>query len=141
MLILDQVSTTFDMGSHTVTASNQVSMNIPKGTTVGLVGESVRVVRCYVFINYALVAANCSMYGLYSMERSRIINIISKRCNKFVSEIGMIFQNPLASLNPVFSIGNQFIETLQLHKQLSKRMLKIEHRFAQASIFQTLRHE
>ena len=54
------------------------------------------------------------------MERSRIINIIQRDATNSVREIGMIFQNPLASLNPVFSIGNQFIETLQLHKQLSK---------------------
>jgi len=36
------------------------------------------------------------------------------------SEIGLIFQNPLAALNPVFTIGNQLIETLCIHRSCSK---------------------
>jgi peptide/nickel transport system ATP-binding protein len=110
-------------GRHgTVTALDDVSLSIQPGEILGVVGES---------------GAGKSMTGLavlrlleppghvaggqVLLNGRRIDNLPEHQMEKIRGrEIGAIFQDPLTSLNPLFSVGRQLVETIRLHSEMSK---------------------
>lgn len=104
-------------------AVNGVSYDIPSGSTVGVVGESgcgksvtslslMRLVQAHRDRSYqgasgiSLVTENVS---IAKMPPSKMLEIRGK-------EISMIFQEPMTSLNPVFTVGDQLDEVVLLHE-------------------------
>lgn len=56
------------------------------------------------------------------MEGKRIDNLSDDEMEKIRGKnIGAIFQDPLTSLNPLFTIGDQLIETIRIHSDLSEK--------------------
>lgn len=121
----EDVHTFFFTDIGTVKAVNGVSFDIPLGTTVGVVGESgcgksvtslslmqlVQAPQGQVVageIRYA--ASDGKVYNVAKMPRNEMLRIRGK-------EISMIFQEPMTSLNPVFTIGNQMDEVVLLHEK------------------------
>lgn len=110
----------------TVTALSDISLSIRPGEILGVVGES---------------GAGKSMTGLAIqglLEKpgriadgeiwlgSRRIDQLDDRAMESIRgrEIGAIFQDPLTSLNPLFTVGAQLVETIRQHLPLSKRDAK-----------------
>lgn len=122
MLKVKNLKTTFDVGDQVVTAVDDVSFEVPKGKIIGLVGESGsgKSVTALSILN--LLAANGSVKsGEVIWNGQNLLSLNSKEKTKFRgNEIGLIFQNPLASLNPVFTVGNQLVETIVLHQKVTK---------------------
>ncbi|SVB15353.1 uncharacterized protein METZ01_LOCUS168207, partial [marine metagenome] len=55
--------------------------------------------------------------GTAKLNGENIIGLSTKEANKFRGvKIGMIFQDPMTSLNPTMTIGNQIAETLKVHR-------------------------
>lgn len=110
-----------------VKAVKGISFDIPKGKTVGLVGESgsgksvtsLAVMRLIPNPPGMITGGTIEFQGekgsqdLLKLSESEMRKV---RGNK----ISMIFQEPMTSLNPVFTVGDQIAETLQLHQGLSK---------------------
>ncbi|WP_019119847.1 ABC transporter ATP-binding protein [Brevibacillus massiliensis] len=109
------------------TVVNNISFHIRKGETLGLVGES----GCGKSIT------SLSIMGLVPSPPGRIVegeiryngaNLLAlkeKDWNKIRgNEISMIFQEPMTSLTPVFTIGRQLDEVIRLHTNLSKKQAK-----------------
>lgn len=126
MLEVNQLTTKFKVDTHDVTAVNNISFTIPPKKTIGLVGESGsgKSVTALSILNL-LPQNGYHPNGSILWNGQNLLGLSNKALQKIRgSEIGLIFQNPLAALNPVFTIGNQLIETIQLHTKCSKEEAK-----------------
>ncbi len=133
VLEVKDLSTWFETRHETVKAVDQVSMTLRRGRTLCVVGESGsgksvtarsilnivpkpgRIVGGQVLLhNSAIEQATGQPIDLAALHpKGRRIRSIRGR------EIAMIFQEPMASLSPVHTIGSQIIEAIRLHRRLS----------------------
>lgn len=128
----DNLQTFFYTDAGIVKAVNGVSFDIPKGKTVALVGES----GCgksvtNITLMRLLQGPSGQIFGgeiRYNRGKDNVIDLAKVPMNIMEgirgNEISMIFQEPMTSLNPVFSVGKQIEETIKLHnKDMSKNQL------------------
>ncbi len=119
ILEIEHLSVHFPINIGTVRAVNQVDLHIRKGEVMGLVGESgcgkstlgfsiLRLLRP----PGKIVEGRILYHGkdIARMSEHELLSLRGKR-------IAMIFQDPLTSLNPLFRIDEQFIETLETHEK------------------------
>lgn len=108
-----------------VKSVNGVSFNINEGETIGIVGES----GCGKSVT---AMSLMKLLPTSKIEGGEIIfqgkDILKMNENELMgirgNEISMIFQEPMISLNPAFTVGNQIIEGIMLHQDLSKEESK-----------------
>ena len=119
----DNVHTYFFTDIGTVRAVDGVSFNVPKGKTVGVVGESGcgKSVTSLSLMQLVQRPQGQTVEGEIRFDAGdgKVYNIV-KTPTKVMqhirgSKISMIFQEPMTSLNPVFRIGYQLNEVLELH--------------------------
>lgn len=130
LLEFDNLQTYFYTDIGTVKAVDGVSFEIPKGSTVGVVGESgsgktvtsLSVMRL-LQEPQGQIAGGAVRFNQISQNRAiDITKLPVKEMEKIRgNEISMIFQEPMTSLNPVFTIGNQIMETVTLHNKDMKK--------------------
>lgn len=124
VLEIRNLKTSFFTEDGEVRAVDDVSFSVYKGKTIGIVGESgcgksvtsLSIMRLIPNPPGRIVGGEILYKGedLLKLETSRMRAIRG-------NEISMIFQEPMTSLNPVFTIGNQICEAIQLHQRLSGR--------------------
>jgi peptide/nickel transport system ATP-binding protein len=120
---ISNLKTYFYTEDGTIKAVDDVSFRIKEGETIGIVGESgcgksITAMSLMRLIPYPpgkivggeIIFENQSILGLSEAEMRKI------RGNK----ISVIFQEPMTSLNPVFTIGDQIMEAVMLHQNLNK---------------------
>ncbi len=110
-------------GRHgTVTALADVSLTIQPGEILGVVGESGAGKSMTGLAVLGLLEPPGHVAGGEVWLNGRRIDTLSDREMEKVRgcEIGAIFQDPLTSLNPLFSVGKQLIETIRLHLPLNR---------------------
>ena len=124
LLNIEDLKIDFHTEDRIVNAVKGISFKIPKGKTIGLVGESgsgksvtsLSVMRLLPEPPANIPSGKIEYFGenllTKSDEEMRRI-----RGNK----ISMIFQEPMTSLNPLFTIGDQVAEVLMLHKKMNKQ--------------------
>jgi oligopeptide transport system ATP-binding protein len=123
LLEINDLTVRFDTDEGVVHAVNGVSLKIEEGETVAIVGESGSGKSVSVLSTLKLIPmppgkverGTAKFYGrdLLKMEAAEINQIRG-------SQIGMIFQDPLSSLNPVLSIGKQLTEAMMLHLEVTQ---------------------
>jgi oligopeptide/dipeptide ABC transporter ATP-binding protein len=124
ILSVKDLAVEFDTYGGTVQAVRGVSFDVEPGKTLAIVGES----GCGKSVTVQ------SIMGLTPMPPGRItagtanlqgIDILGRKTINGEdirgSQIGMIFQDPMTSLNPTMNIGNQIAETLIVHRGFSKK--------------------
>lgn len=124
LIEIKNLNITFSSDDKEVHAVKNLNFKIPRGKTVGLVGESgsgksvtsLAIMRLLPDHKGVKIDGQILYNGknLLDLETSEMRSI---RGNK----ISMIFQEPMTSLNPVFTIGDQIDETIILHQSLSKK--------------------
>ncbi len=157
ILEIDDLHTYFFTDQGVVKAVNGVSFNIPKNKTVGIVGESgcgksvtsMSVMRLLqgptgqIYSGAIRFAAEDKTYDIAQMPMSEIHRIRGK-------EIAMIFQEPMTSLNPIFTIGDQLDEVTYIHnpeataeqaQARSLEMLKLVGIAAPERVYNSYPHE
>lgn len=105
-----------------ITAIDGVSFTLDKGERLGLVGESGagKSVTGFSIINLISKPGYISK-GKILFEGKEISTYSDEQMRKIRgNRISMIFQDPMMTLNPVFTIGFQMIETIQAHRKISK---------------------
>ncbi|MBT5855566.1 ABC transporter ATP-binding protein [bacterium] len=121
MLHVNDLQTTFISKKESVTAVDGVSLRIPKGKVVGLVGESGSGKSVTAYSIMGLLPAHAKRTGEILWKGQDLTTLSDKKLQSIRGkEIALILQNPLAALNPVFTVGNQLVETIMLHHQVSK---------------------
>lgn len=119
---LKDLQTHFQTEEGTVKAVNHVSFAVREGETVCVVGESGCGKSVTALSIMGLIAESGSVVGgdiLY--EGKSLLGMKEKELRSLrANDIAMIFQEPMTSLNPVFTVGEQIVETLREHELLSK---------------------
>ena len=115
--------TVFPARDRIVCAVNGVSFDLHEGETLGLVGESGsgKSVTCRSLLR--LVPEPGQIIGGSIEFDGQDMLALSPRALRAVrgAQIAMIFQDPMSSLNPVFTVGSQIIEPLRQHRGMSSR--------------------
>ncbi|BCG00494.1 peptide ABC transporter ATP-binding protein [Paraburkholderia sp. PGU19] len=108
-----------------VDAVQRVSFSLDKGKTLGIVGESGSGKSQTVMALLGLLAKNGKVSGEALYNGANLLTMNDAALNRIRGDrIGMIFQDPMTSLNPFLTIERQMTETLQLHRKLSRREAK-----------------
>jgi peptide/nickel transport system ATP-binding protein len=124
ILSVENLKVEFPISIGTVTAVNDVSLELFQGEVMGLVGESGCGKSTLGFSILRLLRPPGRISGGRIMYHGRDIVGMGKRelLSLRGSKIAMIFQDPLTSLNPLYSIGHHFVETVRTHDgQVSKK--------------------
>ncbi|GAX90068.1 ABC transporter ATP-binding protein [Effusibacillus lacus] len=129
LLEIRNLKTQFLSGGHVIPAVDGVDIFVKKGETLGIVGES----------GCGKSVTSLSVMRLLPKTGAKIADgeILYKGTNLLYlsedemreirgNEIAMIFQEPMTSLNPVYTIGEQLNETIMLHRGYSKKQAR-EH--------------
>ena len=119
LLQVRDLRTYFHTLDVTAQAVDGVSFDIAEGETLGLVGESGCGKSVSALSILRLVDPPGRIESGEVLFRGKNLLALSKREIRTVrgGQISMIFQEPMTSLNPVFSIGDQIIEAIQLHQK------------------------
>ena len=130
ILEFHNLQTHFFTDSGTVKAVDGVSFSIPKGATVGIVGESgcgksvtsLSIMRLLQGPQGQIVGGEIRFNNKNTGKAVDITKLPLSEMQKLRgNEISMIFQEPMTSLNPVFTIGDQLAEPLILHEPKLKK--------------------
>jgi len=133
ILEIRNLGTQFEVGKRTVYAVNDVSFSLKRGRMLGLVGESGcgKSVTAHSIMQLLPKAGNIVNGTItYSPEpgKETELTAFSRTSREIRSirgqDISMIFQDPLSSLNPVYTIGWQIGENLRQHESISKEDAK-----------------
>ncbi|WP_438348140.1 ABC transporter ATP-binding protein [Paenibacillus sp. FA6] len=123
LLEVNNLKTYFKTEDGVVPSVNGVSFAVSSGETLAIVGESGSGKSVTSLSIMGLVAAPGKVIGGEIKFDGRDLLKLSKgEMRKYRgNEISMIFQEPMSSLNPVFTIGNQISEVIRQHQKLSKK--------------------
>ncbi len=126
LLEVNNLETHFKTEEGLVKAVNNVSFHLDRGETVGIVGESgsgksvtsLSVMRL-IPNPPGFIAGGEIIYHNREGKAVDLVNVPLDEMRKYRgNEISMIFQEPMTSLNPVFTCGNQVVEAIRLHKKV-----------------------
>lgn len=127
LLEVKSLKTYFHTFKGVVKAVDDVSFDLKKGEILGLVGESGGGKSVTGFSLIKLIEEPGKIEsGSIIFDGKELMNYTEKEMSKIRGkDISMIFQDPMTSLNPVYSIGKQIDEVLKLHSNLNKSERKI----------------
>ncbi|MBQ1547613.1 MAG: ABC transporter ATP-binding protein [Lachnospiraceae bacterium] len=126
LLEVDDLHTSFFTENGEVRAVNGISFKLEPGKTLGIVGESGsgKSVTAY-SIMQILAETGKIVKGSVTFRGEDITNWNEKKLQEFRgSKVSIIFQDPMTSLNPVFTVGFQLEEAVRLHTGKSKEEAK-----------------
>jgi len=121
LLQVENLQTVFFTDKETIRAVDGITFDVERGETVGIVGES----------GSGKSVTARSIMGLIKSPGKIVEGSIKYKGDDLVGnsesewrdirggEIAMVFQDPLSSLNPVYTVGNQIKEALRLHQGLT----------------------
>lgn len=123
LLEINNLHTYFDTKKGLIKAVNGVSLSIEEGRTLGVVGESGSGKSQTAMSILKLFENNQKIYeGEIKFEGKVISELSEKEMQKIRgNDISVIFQEPMTSLNPVFTVNRQISEVLMLHQGLNKK--------------------
>jgi len=135
VLRVEDLDVQFKSNGKIVKAVDGISFELKRGQTLGIVGESGSGKSVTSLAVMGLVPAPGAVTGGKILFRGRddqsepvdLTKLTTRRMEDYRGgEISMIFQEPMTSLNPVYTIGFQLVEAIQLHKRLSKEDAEAE---------------
>ncbi len=131
LLSVQNLAVSFEMKGSAVQAVSNISFELKKGETLGIVGESgsgKSVTALSIMKLIDCPPGNISSGKILFHEDKDVIDLLNlsdTQLQKFRgNRIAMIFQEPMTSLNPVYSCGKQISEVLILHQNLNKKEAK-----------------
>ena len=120
LLEIKDLRTAFDTAQGRIKAVDGVSLKINSGETLGIVGESGCGKTMLALSIMRLIPANGRIINgeIFFLGQDLLKKSDEEMRALRGSEIAMIFQEPMTSLNPVFRVGEQIAEAIRLHQQL-----------------------
>jgi oligopeptide/dipeptide ABC transporter ATP-binding protein len=127
LLRVDSLKTVFHTEAGTARAVDGVSFTVGRGETVGLVGESGcgKSVTALSIMRLISDPPGRIESGTVLFEGRDLLGLSEKQMRKVRgNDISIVFQEPLSSLNPVFTCGEQIREAIALHQKLGRKESK-----------------
>jgi len=122
MLEIRDLSITLQTAQGPKKVVQHVDFQIPTGTTLGIVGESGsgKTMLCYAILQLFRESRNYE--GDILLEGRSLLGMDEQQLRGLRdNDVACILQNPMAMFNPIITIGEHMIETLQAHRSLSKK--------------------
>jgi oligopeptide/dipeptide ABC transporter ATP-binding protein len=126
LLEVEDLSVHFATEDGMVRAVDGVSFTLDRGEVVGVVGESGSGKSVTAMTIMGLTrGVNAKFDGAVRYQGTDLLQISDTAMQNYRgNEIGMIFQDPMTSLNPVYRVGEQITEAIQAHEQIDKRQAR-----------------
>ncbi|HIM81638.1 MAG TPA: ABC transporter ATP-binding protein [Dehalococcoidia bacterium] len=124
VLKVENLRTYFRTRWGEVKAVDGVSFELRKGETLGIVGESGsgKSVTMLSMMRLIPIPPGRIVEGTITLDGEDLLQLSESEMSKVRgSKIALIIQDPMTSLNPVFSIGNQVTEAIRIHQDIPKR--------------------
>jgi oligopeptide/dipeptide ABC transporter ATP-binding protein len=122
LLELEDVSVDFSTPRGTVSAVSGVSLEIAEGEVFGLVGETGCGKTTLAAAIMGLLPNTAALTGSIRFQQRELVGITPDAYRSLRGDrLSMIFQDPMTSLDPAFSIGEQVTETIRAHRPLDKK--------------------
>jgi len=130
------VAVDFKVEGGTVRAVRDVSFQLYRGETVAIVGESGsgKSVTARTIMGLLSKRAKTGPQSRIDYDGENVLGFSERRRRKLRGDrISMIFQEPMSSLNPVYTVGTQIVEAIRVHRRMSRKA-------AMAEALELLRH-
>ncbi|HOV94119.1 MAG TPA: ABC transporter ATP-binding protein [Spirochaetales bacterium] len=132
VLSVDNLQTNFQVGNQEISVVRGVSFAAKAGQTLAIVGESgcgksvtVHSVMQLLPKNGKIVGGKVTFYGSDKVYELTSLKPFGKEMRSVRgTRIGMVFQDPMASLNPVYKVGDQVAENLLQHSKMTKKQAR-----------------
>ena len=122
ILSVDRLNVSFNTRGTIIKAVNNLSFGLQKNEVLGIVGESGSGKSQTVLSLMGLLEPNGVATGSVIFKNKEILGLPDKELNKIRgNEVAMIFQDPMSSLNPYITIGEQMSGVLRQHSKLNKK--------------------
>jgi oligopeptide/dipeptide ABC transporter ATP-binding protein len=122
--ILDvrHLSVTYASQARRVYAVDDVSFSLERGEAIGVVGESGCGKSTVALALLGLLPKNAVVTGSVTLAGVDLLKLDNRRLRRIRGkEVAIIFQDPMTSLNPVMTVGQQLVEGLRIHLRLSRQ--------------------
>lgn len=119
ILTIEGLSVGFGRGDEIEQVTHQVSLSVKKGETLALVGESGsgKSVTANSILKLLPKGSSHYMEGQIEFDGTDILTCSERKLRGIRGgRVGMIFQEPMVSLNPLHKVGKQLVETLSIHR-------------------------
>lgn len=128
-MMVEHLEVEFDTYGGTVHAVRDVSFGLRRGKTLAIVGESgcgksvtVQALMGLIPMPPGRMTRGSARLRSAGHEETELIGLRERELNRIRgNRIGMIFQDPMTSLNPTMRIGDQIVETLRVHRGMGMR--------------------
>jgi oligopeptide/dipeptide ABC transporter ATP-binding protein len=121
LLVVDNLTVTFPTDDGAVNAVRGVSYTLRSGEAMGIVGESGSGKSVSSLAVMGLLPKNAQISGSIRFRGTELLGMSEREYGRVRGkQIAMIFQDPLTSLNPVYTVGYQIAEAVLAHNDVSK---------------------
>ena len=121
VLSVKDLHVSFPSEAGSVSAVRGVDFDLYPGRTLGIVGESGSGKSVTSMSIMGLLPDYAKITGSVKFDSRELLGLTDKQMSEIRGQgIGMIFQDPLSALTPVFDIGTQIVEAIQAHQNVSK---------------------
>ncbi len=124
LLEVDDLQTHFFTPNGVIRAVNGVSYHVKPGETLGVVGESGcgKSVTALSILRLVASPPGRIVGGAIRFEGRNLLDLSERQMEDIRgNDISMIFQEPMTSLNPIYTVGRQISEAIALHQKLSRK--------------------
>ncbi|MCM0019447.1 MAG: ABC transporter ATP-binding protein [Tagaea sp.] len=120
----------FRTGAGEIAAVKAVSFTIEKGETLAIVGESGSGKSQTMLASLGLLASNGSVTGSAKLEGVELVGATQRDLDRVRGHrVAMVFQEPMTSLDPLYTIGAQMVTAIRRHRSLGKGQARAEALF------------
>jgi len=135
VLRVSDLGVDFDVRGQSITVLSNVCFSLERGETLGIIGESGcgKSMTALALLRMVPSPPGKISSGEVLLNGEDLLKVSKQQMSRLRGkEISMIFQEPMTSLNPVYTVGNQLVETIQQH-------LPVSHAKAQEQAIELLR--
>jgi peptide/nickel transport system ATP-binding protein len=135
LLEVSDLQTTFRTDDGPVTAVDGVSFTLERGRTLGIVGESGSGKSVTSLSMMRLLPDSAKVSGRVMFDGRDLLKLDDAELRKIRgNDMAMIFQDPMTSLNPVYTIGWQLAEAVRIHQDVSRQKALVRAREMLAAV-------
>ncbi len=127
ILSIQDLNVDFQTEAGVVHAIRGVSFDLKPQEVIGIVGESGSGKSVTSLASIGLLARSATTTGTILIDNQSVTTMSEKELSNLRgTTVAMIFQDPMTSLNPVYTIGWQIVEALRAHQKISKKEARVE---------------